>query len=84
MSRVDQPIGPGMDGYQILSRELKLRIRTALIQAANRQSGTDSAVLGYRRSPAPVLGLSELEPFSSATFRFSKRTNRHIIGSQNP
>jgi hypothetical protein len=34
MSRVDQPIDPGMDGYQILSRELKLRIRTALLQAA--------------------------------------------------
>jgi hypothetical protein len=52
---------------------------------------------GYRRSLAPVvegfhrrreeltreLGLSGLAPFSSTTFRFSKRTNRHVIGSQN-
>jgi hypothetical protein len=53
---------------------------------------------GYRRSLAPVLegfhrrreeltrelGLSgRLTPFSSTTFHFSKRTNRHIIGSQN-
>ena len=51
----------------------------------------------YRRSLAPVLdgfhrrreeltrelGLSGLAPFSSTTFRFSKRTNRHIVGSQN-
>src|SRR5271166_4353589 len=32
--RVDEPVGPGMDGYQILLRELKLRIRTARLQAA--------------------------------------------------
>jgi hypothetical protein len=52
---------------------------------------------GYRRSLAAVvegfhrrreeltreLELSGLAPFSSTTFRFSKRTNRHIIGSQN-
>ena len=52
---------------------------------------------GYRRSLVPVLegfhrrreeltrelGLSGLAPFSSTTVRFSKRTNRHIIGSQN-
>jgi hypothetical protein len=52
---------------------------------------------GYRRSLAPLLegfhrrreelarelGLSGLAPISSTTFRFSKRMNRHIIGSQN-
>ena len=31
---MDEPVGPGMDGYQILLRELKLRIRTARLQAA--------------------------------------------------
>ena len=31
---MDEPIGPGTDGYQILLRELKLRIRTARLQAA--------------------------------------------------
>jgi predicted nuclease of restriction endonuclease-like (RecB) superfamily len=31
---VDEPVGPGLDGYQILLRELKLRIRTARLQAA--------------------------------------------------
>jgi hypothetical protein len=53
--------------------------------------------LGYSRSLAPVLegfhrrreelarelGLSGLAPFSFSTLRFGKRTNRHIIGSQN-
>jgi hypothetical protein len=29
------------------------------------------------------LWLSGLARFSSTTFRFSKRTNRHVIGSQN-
>jgi hypothetical protein len=52
---------------------------------------------GYSRSLAPVLegfhrrreelarelGLSGLAPFSFSTLRFGKRTNRHIIGSQN-
>ena len=52
---------------------------------------------GYRRSLAPVLemfhrrreelarelGLCGLAPFSFTTFRFSKRANRYIIGSQN-
>ena len=52
---------------------------------------------GYRRSLDPVLegfhrrreeltrelGLSGLAPFSSTTFCFSKRTSRHIVGSQN-
>ena len=52
---------------------------------------------GYRRSLAPVLemfhrrreelarelGLYGLAPFSFTTFRFGKRANRHIIGSQN-
>jgi len=52
---------------------------------------------GYGRSLAPVLerfhrrreelarelGLSGIAPFSFTTFRFSKRANRHIIGSQN-
>jgi hypothetical protein len=52
---------------------------------------------GYSRSLAPVLegfhsrreelarelGLSALAPFSFTTLRFGKRTNRHIIGSQN-
>ena len=52
---------------------------------------------GYGRSLAPVLemfdrrreelardlGLCGLAPFSFTRFRFSKRTNRHIIGSQN-
>jgi hypothetical protein len=36
-----------------------------------------------REELARELGLSGLAPFSSTTFRFSKRTNRHIIGSQN-
>jgi hypothetical protein len=31
---VDELVGPGMDGYQILLLELKLRIRTARLQAA--------------------------------------------------
>jgi predicted nuclease of restriction endonuclease-like (RecB) superfamily len=31
---VDELLGPGMDGYQILLRELKARIRTARLQAA--------------------------------------------------
>ena len=53
--------------------------------------------LGYGRSLAPVLdrfhrrreelacelGLSGLAPFSFTRLRFGKRTNRHIIGSQN-
>jgi len=52
---------------------------------------------GYSRSLAPVLegfhrrrkelareiGLSGLAPFSFSTLRFGKRTNRHIISSQN-
>jgi hypothetical protein len=36
-----------------------------------------------REELARELGLSGLTPFSVTTFRFSKRTNRHIIGSQN-
>ena len=31
---MDELLGPGMDGYQILLRELKARIRTARLQAA--------------------------------------------------
>jgi hypothetical protein len=31
---VDELVGLGMDGYQILLRELKLRIRVARLQAA--------------------------------------------------
>jgi hypothetical protein len=31
---VDELLGPGMDGYQILLRELKARIRMARLQAA--------------------------------------------------
>jgi hypothetical protein len=52
---------------------------------------------GHRRSLAPVLeefcrrreelarelGLFALAPFSFTTLRFGKRTNRHVIGSQN-
>ena len=36
-----------------------------------------------REELARELGLSGIAPFSFTTFRFSKRANRHIIGSQN-
>jgi hypothetical protein len=34
MVALDELLGPGIDGYQILLRELKARIRTARLQAA--------------------------------------------------
>jgi hypothetical protein len=45
---VDEPLGPEMDGYEILLRELKAHWECVTSGCVGRQSGIDSALLGYR------------------------------------